>query len=185
MEKPGIEEVRGTWELLAADPVALATRLIELLGNAEDEMVRVHVARAGADKGGSGVSRGPGKRQRALLAALDAHPAGAVRVVPPNVSEAEASVWRRAAKHLAESGRARAIYISALSKDRRMMPHLVLTRPDSTIHGDAYPLDAPRWVEPPPLTMKSCSTRIQAALLGTSQATAYRLARNVREQAAA
>lgn len=50
MNKPGIEEVRGTWELLAADPVALATRLIELLGNAEDELVRVHVARVILDR---------------------------------------------------------------------------------------------------------------------------------------
>lgn len=128
------------------------------------------------------MSRGPGKRQRALLAALDAHPAGAVRVVPPNVSEAEASVWRRAAKRLAETGRARAIYISAKSKDRRRMAHLVLTRLDSTIQGNTYPLDAPRWVEPPPLTLETFSTRVQAALLRTSQATAYRLARKVRDE---
>lgn len=132
-----------------------------------------------------GMGRGPGARQLALLAALDAHPDGVVRVVPPDVSDAEASVWRRAAKRLAQSGRARAIYVSAMSKDRRRMPHLVLTRPDSAIQGDAYPLGSPRWVEPPPLSLETFSTRVQAALLHTSQATAYRLARKVREQSAA
>lgn len=127
------------------------------------------------------MSRGPGVRQRTLLAALDAHPAGVVRVVPRDVSHAEASVWRRSAKRLAETGRARAIYISAMSKDHRRMAHLVLTRPASTIQGDAYPLDAPPWVQPPPPTLETFSTRVQAALLQTSQATAYRLARQVRD----
>lgn len=131
------------------------------------------------------MSRGPGNRQRALLAALAARPDGVVRVVPDGVSEVEASVWRRAAKRLAETGRARAIYVSAMSRDHRRMAHLALTHPDSTVHGDAYPLGAPQWVEPPPPTLATLSTRVQAALLQTSQATAYRLARKVRDEAGA
>lgn len=131
------------------------------------------------------MSTGPGVRQRALLAALNAHPSGVVRVVPDGVGQAEASGWRRAAKRLAETGRARAIYISAISTDGRRMPHLALTRPDSPVQGDAYPLGAPRWVEPPPPTLATFSTRVQAALLQTSQGTAYRLARKVRDEAGA
>ncbi|MBB1515001.1 hypothetical protein H5398_03275 [Tessaracoccus sp. MC1679] len=126
------------------------------------------------------MSTGPGVRQRALLAALNAQPSGVVRVVPDGVSQAEAAVWRRAAKRLAETGRARAIYVCVMSKDHRRMPHLALARSDSTVQGDAYPLGAPQWVEPPPPTLATFSTRVQAALLGTSQATAYRLALEMR-----
>lgn len=122
------------------------------------------------------MSTGPGVRQRALLAALNAQPSGVVRVVPDGVSQAEAAVWRRAAKRLAETGRARAIYVSVMSKDHRRMPHLALTGLDSTVQGDAYPLGAPQWVAPPPPSLATFSTRVQAALLQTSQATAYRLA---------
>lgn len=130
------------------------------------------------------MSRGPGNRQRALLAALDSDPE-AVRVVPPGVGASEASVWRRAAKQLVATGQARAVYISAKSKDGRQMPHLMLTRPDFPILGNAYPIGAPRWVDPPPLRMETLSTRLQAVLVRTSQTTAYRLARKMREQPAA
>lgn len=127
------------------------------------------------------MSRGPGSRQRALLTAIDSGAHSAVWVVPPDASHNEAAAWRRAAKQLALSGRARAIYVSRKARDGRMLRSLVLTNPDSALQGDAYPLRSPGWVEPPPPRLETFSTRIQAALLGTSQATAYRLARKIRD----
>lgn len=52
MKKAGVEEIREAWLALAADPCALAAKLIELSGNAEDEMVRVRIARAILDRVG-------------------------------------------------------------------------------------------------------------------------------------
>lgn len=94
------------------------------------------------------MSRGPGRRQRALLEQLRQGP---TRAVPVGCPDSEASVWRRAARQLcrAEPPRARAIYRREQDARGAWRPVLYLTVPESTEQGDAYPLRSPRYVAAP------------------------------------
>lgn len=100
------------------------------------------------------MSRGPGRRQRALLAALASlprHERGAVRAVPVGCSDAEAVCWRRAARTLCLGGAVRAIYRREQDRGDRRAWRVVLylTPVGSTVQGNAYPAHSPSWIEPP------------------------------------
>lgn len=113
------------------------------------------------------MSRGPGSRQRALLRAVTALPPGAaLRVVPAAASRTEQSALCRAAKRLAETGRARAVYLRQPDASNRWVRHLHLAPADSTITGDCYPLRAPQWVQVPPPTFSSFSMFLQGQMVG-------------------
>ena len=84
MKKPGVGEVREAWEALAVDSVALATKLIDLAGSAEDEVVRVRIARAILDRVGlrRGVDVGP-----CATSLVDIHPSPPAKRAVDSVSE--------------------------------------------------------------------------------------------------
>jgi len=111
-------------------------------------------------------------------------------VVPVWATPVDASSRRRAARGLAVSGRARAVYLRTPDVCGRWVATLHLTTIDSPVTGDAYPLHSPRWVTPPPLSLLSLSCVLQAAVLesftGTevSPSTAARFARECRSNAA-
>lgn len=114
------------------------------------------------------MSRGPGSRQRALLRAVAALPPGAaLRVVPEAASHSEQSALRRAAKRLAQTGRARAVYLRTTTVDDRWAGQLHLVPADSSITGDCYPLRSPEWVQVPPPTFTSFSMRLQGLMIGS------------------
>ena len=102
------------------------------------------------------MSRGPGRWQRVLLAALN--DSEAIHVVGVaclhlgrNATRAEEVSVRRAARVLAQSGRARAIYERLPTVDRSHVTHqLVLTRPDSDRKSTLLPTNRPGWIEPRP-----------------------------------
>lgn len=100
------------------------------------------------------MSRGPGRWQRALLAALDEHPVVPVRDVTLEVTDGAATrpqhvAARDAAHRLHRSGRVRAGYMYlADSGTGRATPHLVVLRPDDT-RQLARPMWGAKWSTPP------------------------------------
>lgn len=52
VKKPGVEEIRGAWEALAADPVEVAETLVNLAVNAQSETIRMRAAQAVLDRVG-------------------------------------------------------------------------------------------------------------------------------------
>lgn len=114
-----------------------------------------------------GVSRGPGVKQRALLAAVKAASGGAVWVVPRGVSGMEAASWRRAAKRLAQDGKVLAMYFRRIDRSGRALRHLAVSAPDSAawLESDAFPLASPWWVVPAPPFIFTFSSVVQAYML--------------------
>lgn len=98
------------------------------------------------------MSRGPGRWQRVLLAALRDNEAilvvgVACQHLGRNTTRAEEVSVRRAARALAESGQARAIYEALPTVDGGRVTHqLVLTPPDSTRLSTLLPVNAPDWI---------------------------------------
>ncbi len=132
-----------------------------------------------------------GKRQNALLEALDVH--GAVWVVPDGSSRCEAVSWRRAARSLVLENRARAVYVRKLDAYKRYRGHLVLTHINSRLPGDSFPLHVPAWIARPDTDeffLESLSLSIVASVLEhqlgyqtkVSQETAGLLMRRMRKR---
>lgn len=112
-----------------------------------------------------GMGSGLGVRQRALRDVLGVPGVDAVWAVPEDVNLAEATVWRRAARGLVERGLARAVYRRKVDALGRRTAHLVLTRPESLVTGDALPLRSPTWVEAPPIDLLTFSAALQALMV--------------------
>lgn len=111
------------------------------------------------------MSRGPGRWQRALLAALEEHDVVVVEhvtaaAVGPDATRAAYVAFRHAARRLAEDGRVRALYRMAPDADgRRSSPHLAVARLTSTAMGvPGVGLD-PAWVSPQPLAELAAKER--------------------------
>ena len=111
------------------------------------------------------MSRGPGNRQRQLIAAVAAAGDGYVLVVPRDATRMEASAWRRAARALALKGRVKAVYIRRLDRSGRWLRHLAVTAAESPFCGNVYPARSPGWIAIPEPTMTSFSRQIQADLV--------------------
>lgn len=123
------------------------------------------------------LSRGPGRWQRVLLAALDVSEAVRVSSAPYAVSvnptRADFVAARRAARRLAEDGQVRAIYVYLPTLDQtRRTPQLVITRPGSDIQGNAEPGARPSWITP--AQNPRLGTRCVAKVLNVSASTVSR-----------
>lgn len=134
------------------------------------------------------MGRGLGVRQRELLAALrDGDPAP-LAVTENAASHSERSALRRAARGLVERGFARAVYVRAPNSRGAYGLRLALVLPSAEAQGEFLPRLAPAWVTPPPLSMQSLSTTLQAHVLEhvtglvVSRSTANRIARRYREE---